>query len=104
MIIINAGVLLASSRRHICSGIHDRRRVKCEEFVHSQARDTETNTEAKRQFSDRNKESIMNVQCPYKWWSTLKSAVFASSSLLPPLDGGGGGLVNKSVGLKADLI
>ena len=38
-----------------------------------------------------------------KWWSTLKSAVFGSSSSLPPLVSEGGGLVCKSVG-KADLL
>ena len=35
----------------------------------------ETYLEAKRQFSDRNSDVLMNVQPPYKWWSTLKSAV-----------------------------
>ena len=44
----------------------------------------------------------MNAQSPHKWWSTLKSAVFGFRSLLPPLVGGGGGLVCESVG-KADL-
>ena len=38
----------------------------------------------------------MNVQSTHKWWSTLKSAVFGSSSSLPPL-------VSESVG-KADLL
>ena len=45
----------------------------------------------------------MNVQSPHKWWSTLKSAVFGSISLLPPLVSEGGGLVCESVG-KADLV
>ena len=47
----------------------------------------------------------MNVQCPHKWWSTLKSAVFGSSSdsSLPPLIRAGGGLVCESVG-KADML
>ena len=47
----------------------------------------------------------MNAQCPHKWWSTLKSAVFSSSSdlSLPPLISAGGGLVCESVG-KADLL
>ena len=39
----------------------------------------------------------MNVQSPHKWWPTLKSAVFGSSSSLPPLIRGGGGLVCESV-------
>ena len=43
------------------------------------------------------------AQSPHKWWSTLKSAVFGLSSSLPPLVGGGGGLVCESVG-KADLL
>ena len=45
----------------------------------------------------------MNVQSPHKWWSTLKSAVFGSSSALPPLVSECGGLVCKSIG-KADLL
>ena len=42
----------------------------------------------------------VNAQSPHKWWSTLKSAVFGSSSdlFLPPLIGSGGGLVCESVG------
>ena len=45
----------------------------------------------------------MIVQSPHKWWSTLKSTVFGSSSLLPPLISEGGGLVCESVG-KADRL
>ena len=45
----------------------------------------------------------MNAQSPHKWWSILKSAVLGLSSLLPPLVGGGGGLVCESVG-KAHLL
>ena len=63
----------------------------------------ETCSEAKRQFSDRNMDVLMNVQSPHKWWSTLKSAAFGSSSSLPPLVGEGGRLVCESVG-KADLL
>ena len=40
----------------------------------------------------------MNVLSPHKWWSTLKSAVFGSSSALPPLVSEGGGLVCESIG------
>ena len=40
---------------------------------------------------------------PHKWWPSLESAVFCLSSSLPPLVGGGGGLVCESVG-KADLL
>ena len=63
----------------------------------------ETYLEAKRQFSDRNRDALMNVQSPHKWWSTLKSAVFSSSSSLPLLTSEGGGLVCESV-VKADLL
>ena len=80
-------------------------------------RANETYSEAKRQFSDRNRD----VQSPnkgtgwstLKWtilspllslrWSTLKSAVFDTSSSLSPLDSEGGLLVCESVG-KADLL
>ena len=60
-------------------------------------------SEAKHQFSDRNRDVLMNVQSPQKWRSTLKSPVFLSSSLLPPLDSAGGGLVCESVD-QADLL
>ena len=53
--------------------------------------------------SDKNRDVLMNVQSPHKWRSTLKSAVFGSSSSLPPLISDGGGLVCESVG-KADLL
>ena len=68
-------------------------------------RANETYSEAKRQFSDRNRDVLMNVQYSHKSWSTLKSAVFLSlrSSPLPPLVSEGGGLVCESVG-KADLL
>ena len=53
--------------------------------------------------SVRNRDDLINAQSPHKWWSTRKSAVFGLSSSLPPLVGGGGGLVCESVG-KADLL
>ena len=55
-------------------------------------RANEAYSEAKRQFSARNRDVLMNAQPPHKWWSTLKSAVFGLSSSLPPHVGGGGGL------------
>ena len=73
-------------------------RVNWEEFVHYQVRANETYLQAKSQFSDRNRDVLMNVQSPHKWWSTLKSAVFGSSSSLPPLVSEGGGQVCESVG------
>ena len=81
----------------------DRSRVNWEEFVRYQVRANETYPETKRQFSDRNRDVLMNVHSPHKWWSTLKSAVFGSSSALPPLVSEGGGLVSESIG-KADLL
>ena len=74
-----------------------------EEFVRCQVRANETYSEAKCQFSDRNRNVLMNVQSPHTWWSTLKSAVFGLSSSLPSLISEGGGLVCESVG-KADLL
>ena len=79
----------------------DRSRVNFEEFVRDQVKANETYSEAKRQFSDRNRNVLMNVQSPHKWWSTL--AVFGTSSSLPPLVNEGGGPVCESVDL-ADLL
>ena len=66
-------------------------------------RANETYSEAKRQFSDRDRAVLMNVQSPHKWWSALMSAVFGSSSSLPPLVSDVSGLVCESVGT-ADLL
>ena len=71
----------------------DRSEVNWEEFLCCQVKANETYSEAKHQFSDRNRDVPMNVQPLHKWWSTLKSAVFSSSSSLPPLVCEGGGLV-----------
>ena len=81
----------------------DRYRVNWEEFVRYQLRANETYSEDKRQFSDRNRDVLMNVQSPHKWWSTLKSAVFGSSQSLSLLVSEDGLLVCESVG-KADLL
>ena len=72
-------------------------RVSWEEFVCCQVRANETYSEAKHQFNDRKRAVLMNVQSPHKWWSTLKSAVFGTSSSLPPLVNEGGGLMCESV-------
>ena len=66
-------------------------------------RANETYSESKRQLSDIDRDVLMNSQSPHKWWSTLKSAVFGSSSSLPPLVSQGGGLVCESAG-KAYLL
>ena len=63
---------------------------------------SESYSQAKRQFSERNRDVIMNAQSPHKWWSTQKSAVFGFSSSLRPLVDMGGRLVYESVG-KANL-
>ena len=84
--------------------IRDRSQVNCDEFVHYQRRANAVYAEAMRQFSV-SRDVLMNAQCPHKWWSTLKSAVFRSSSdsSLPPLIGAGGGLFCESVG-NADML
>ena len=81
----------------------DRSRVNLEEFLRCQVWANETYSEAKRQFIYRNRDVLMNARSPHKWWFTLKSAMFGLSSSLPPLVGGGGGLMCRSVG-KADLL
>ena len=45
----------------------------------------------------------MNTQSSHQWWSTLNSAVFGSSSSLPPHVSECAGLVCESVGY-ADLL
>ena len=58
----------------------DRSRVNLEQFVCCQVRSNETYSEAKRQFSARNIDVLMNARSPHKWWSTLKSAVYGLGS------------------------
>ena len=94
---------MASSRRLIFGGLLIDYGVNWEEFVRCQVRANETYSEAKPQFSDTNRDVLMNDQSPHKWLSTFKSAVFSSSSLLHPLVGGAGGLVCESAG-KAELL
>ena len=55
-LMINAGNLLALSRRHIFGGPK-----MWEEFVDCQVRANETYSKAKLQFSDRNRVVLMNV-------------------------------------------
>ena len=83
----------------------DRSRINWDDVVHYQRRVNAVYAEAMRGFSVRSRDVVMNPQCPHKWWSTLKFAVFGSSSdsSLPPLIGSGGGLVRESVG-KADML
>ena len=45
----------------------DRSRVDWDEFVRCQVRVNETYSKDKRQFSDRNRDVLMNVQSPHKW-------------------------------------
>ena len=82
---------------------HDRSLDNWEEFVRCQVRVNETFLEAKHQLSDRNRDILMNDQSPQKWGSSLKSAVFGSSSSLPLLVSEVGGLVCESDG-KAYLL
>ena len=82
----------------------DRTRVNWEEFVHCQVRANETYSEAaKRQFSDRKRAVLMNVQSPHQWYSTFNSAVFSTSSSFPLLVNEGGGLVCESVPTELSL-
>ena len=45
----------------------DRSRVNWEEFFHCQVRANETYSEARRRFSARNKDVLVNAQSPHKW-------------------------------------
>ena len=90
---INAGVHLASSSRPILDGP-----VIASELTGKSL------SAIKPQFSDRNRDVLMNVQSPDKLLSTLKSAVFGSSSSLPPLVSGGGAPVDWCVSRLVMLI
>ena len=76
----------------------DRSRVNWEEFVHYQRRANVIYAEVGRQFSVSSKDVLIDAQCPHKWWSTLKSAVFRFVSSSPYWEGGGGGRVCEYVG------
>ena len=69
----------------------DRSRVNWYKFVHHQRRANKVYAEAGRQVLCQMPDVLMNTQYPCKWWSTLKSTVFGSSSdsSLPPLICGG---------------
>ena len=83
---------------------HDLSRVNWDEFIHYQRRTNEVYAEAGRQFRVRSLNVLMNAQCPYKWWYTLKSAVFGSSSgVYSSSYWVGGGLVCELVG-KAEML
>ena len=75
----------------------DRFQGNWEEFVDCQMRSNETNSETKRQFSDRNTAVLMNAT------PLISGGPLGYSSSLPPLVSEGGGLVCDSVG-KADLL
>ena len=100
-LMINAGVILRLRQEANFWWIRDRSRVNWKEFVRCHLGVNETYSQAKRLLSVRNRDVLMNVQSPHKWWSAL-TAAFSSSSSLPPLFHGGCGLVCESVG-KADL-
>ena len=75
----------------------DRSQVNWKEFIRCQVRANATYSEAKRQFSNRIRAVLTNVQSPHKWWLTVQSAVFGTSSSLPPLVNEGDGLVCEAV-------
>ena len=96
-------MVLASSRRLIFGGSLIALGFNLAQFVRCQVRANETYSEVKRQFSDKNRDVLMNVQSLHKRWSTLNCAVFRSSSSLQPIVSEDGGLMYESVG-NADLL
>ena len=71
----------------------DRSRVNWDAFANYSTRANEVSPDAGRHFDVRNIAVLTNSQSPHNWRSILKSAVFGSSSSLPPILDGGGGLV-----------
>ena len=84
---INAGMLLASSRRLIFGGPVITLGLTGKSLS-GEVRANETYSEAKRPFSERNKGVLMNAQSLRTSSSTLKCAVFGLSLSLPALVGG----------------
>ena len=78
----NAGVLKASSRRLIFGGPVIALGLSGKSCPLS----SEIYSEANRQFSDSNRDVLMNARSPHKWWSTLKSAVFGLRLLVWVVD------------------
>ena len=101
-LMINADVLFVSSSRLIVGGSVIALGLTGKSF-RCQVRDNETYSVAKGQISVRNRDVLMNTKSPDTWLSTLKSAVYGSSSSLSPLVSEGGGQVCESVG-KAGLL
>ena len=54
--------------------------INWDEFVNCWRRSNEVYAEAVPQFRVRSRDVVMNAQLHHKWWSSLKSAVFGSSS------------------------
>ena len=92
-LMISVGVLSATSCRLIFGEAVIALRLTGKIVALCQVKANESYSEAKWQLCDRKRD----VQSLHKWWPTLKSAVFGSSSSLPPLVGGAGGLVCESV-------
>ena len=63
---INAGMLFGLKQEAHLRFTRDRSRVNWEVFVRYQVRANETYSEEKRQFSDRNRDILMNLQSPHK--------------------------------------
>ena len=63
--IINADMLFDLKQEAHLWWTRDRSQVNWEEFVHCQVRANETYSEAKRQFSVRNGEVLMNAKSPH---------------------------------------
>ena len=57
----------------------DRSLVNWNEHVRCQVRANETYSEAKRKFSVRNRNVLINVQSPHMWWFTFQLIVFESN-------------------------
>ena len=65
-LMINAGMHLASSRRLVFGGPVTALGLTGIELVNCQVRANETYSAAKRQFSDRNRDVLLNVQSLHK--------------------------------------
>ena len=77
-LMINAGMLLASRRMLIFGGPVIALGLTGNSLTTVKEELTKPTNEAKRQFSARNRDDLMNAKSPHEWWSTLLNLLFSA--------------------------
>ncbi|KAI3381869.1 hypothetical protein SNEBB_010891 [Seison nebaliae] len=85
------------------TGSRNRSRENWLRFVTKRSTAERIYSNAETMYNDRLRDNLENAQQPHKWWSSLKTSVFGSSSLIPALLSSDGALVANSKD-KAELL